>query len=336
MMPRKIINYFLLSVFLFFLITGYSFAQRDEEKAEKTLDISKLERVAPTHRIYNSAGLFFGYDSNVRLSPERKGALFEEAIYSLGLIKPIDKGLNFTFNYDLDYLNYNDIVSATNFLNHLRLGMHKRNYPFQAGSGYDFSYVYYPHDPNGDFFFHKGFLYLRSYFSRRTFQEVFGEYGYKPHVTRKAMGDTIGVLQDKELEERRQVAGYRINSSLLPSLNLNFLFRFSKNESNARYLDFYDYKSYEFSPSLNYRLSAKTDLTLNFIYMRKDFKTRTITSDSSKKQKDDIYAANLALRYKLNKNSILSLIYGYRDDSSNESLEKYNENIISIGCQYNF
>ena len=77
------------------------------------------------------------------------------------------------------------------------------------------------------------------------------------------------------------------------------------------------------------------NIVSNFVYLRKNYKTRLVTLEDYK-QKDNIYAANLGARFKLNRNNLLSLFYTYRDNHTNESLEKYTENLISCGWQYNF
>jgi len=315
------------------LCAGESAAQINEEKAEKSLEISKIER--PRFRVYSSAAQFIGYDSNVLLQSESKGAMFEETIYSFGLHRPLDNNMGMTFNYDVDYINYNSSISATNLLNHLRLSLYKKQGPFQAGGGYDFSYSYFPHEAAGDFFFHKGFVYLKNFLNRKLYHQVMFEYGYKPHVSRKALGDTISTFQDKAEVEKRSLVEYAIVYQPLMRLSLDLRARFFKNDANDRYLDFYDYSAYELSPRVRYIFNPRTDAVLNFVYLNKDYKTRTVTNETDKEE-DDTYAANFILRYKLNSRNIVSLNYSYRDNSSNDNLQRYNENIFSLGWQYDF
>ena len=322
-----------ITVAVLFLCAGSSLAQLPEEKAEKTLGISLLER--PTLRTYSTAAVFVGYDNNVLLTQDRKGAIFEEMLYSFGLTKRLDRKTGITFNYDLDYLNYNSSVSATDMLNHMRLTLHRKYGRIQTGIGYDFSYTYFPNDGAGDFFFHKGYVYLRNFLTSRLYHQVLAEYGYKPHVSRKALADTINTYQDKTQTETRPLVEYLIVYKPTTGLSMDFRARCFKNDANDRYLDFYDYRAYELSPGVKYILDPRTELVANLIYLHKGYKDRTVTN-ASDKTNDNIYSANFALRYKLNPRSIASLNYGYRNNSTNDALQGYNENIISLGLQYDF
>jgi hypothetical protein len=331
-------KYLLLGLFILItclFVTNEVFCEIKEEKEEKTLEVEKLRKMPPTYKLSSEAAIFSGYDSNVNLSPISKGDVFEEFLYSLDFTKPWIKGIKFTFDYDLDVLNYSDITDASNILNHFRFGLHKKLSTFNLGTGYDFSIFYYPHNEDGNFLFHKGFFYLKHSLLKNLYQQILLEAGLKEHTERKALSDTISTLQDKELVDRRQSAEYSLGYILKPSLFLKLKLRFSKNDSNARYMDFYDYKSYELSPGINYKFSKQIELFSNFIYIKKDYKSRLVTL-SDYKQRDEIYSLNLGMRYTLNKKNILSIIYTYRNNSSPDSLEKYTGNVISLGWQYNF
>lgn len=331
-------KYIFLGLFILvagFFATNEAFSDIKEEKQEKTLEIEKLQKRPLTYKLSSTAGLFSGYDSNVNLSPTSKGDLFEEFLYSLDFSKPLIKGLKFTFDYDLDVLNYNEINDASNILNHFRFGLHKKLSPFDLGTGYDLSIFYYPHDDNGDFLFHKCFFYIRNRLLKNLYHQLLLEAGVKKHTERKALSDTISTLQDKELVDRRQSIEYSLGYSFTSNLFLKLKTKFSKNDSNARYMDFYDYKSYELSPSIDYKLSKTLGLFSSFTYLKKNYKSRLVTL-SDYKQKDEIYSVNLGVRYSLNKKNILSLLYTYRNNSSPDSSEKYTDNVMSFGWQYNF
>jgi hypothetical protein len=332
----------ILSVFLVicFSITVKCFAQGNEHreaKQEKILDemeIKKLQNPFP-HKFVFQAGISAGYDNNVRLSPQRKGDAFEETTFSLGYRKPLPQNYSFTFNYDLDATNYDEVTDASNILNHVRFGIHKKIATFTAGTGYDLGVFYYPRNEDGNFLLHRAFVYLRQNIGKKIYHQLLYEPGLKMHTDRKAIGDTITALQDKERVDRRQSIEYSIGEALTSKLILKFRARFLINDSNARFQDFYDYKAYEASPGIDYKFSKKLDIVSNFVYLRRNYKTRQVTLQTDK-QRDNVYVANLGVKYKLDKNNVLSLLYTYRDNHTNESLEKYNENVMSCGWQYNF
>ena len=325
------------SVFcVYLLFRGICFSQVEEEKKERLPQMQMLRKKPANYNLTSQAALFSGYDNNVKLSPQRKGSGFQESLYSLNFNKLLSSNLSFSLDYDLDYLNYNDANSFTNLLNHFRAGLYKRlSKSFAVGTGYDFSDFYFPDDSQGDFMFHKGFIYLRNYILSNTFQQLGVEYGYKRHSSRKALGDTASELQDKRLIDNRRSIEYSIVSNSLPRFSLQFSSKFSVNDSNAKYIDFFDYRSWEFSPGIIYKLSEKINLVSYFTYLRKNYTSRTI-STGTQKEHDNTYYANLGAKCKVDKNNIASLFYTYRDNSTNEPLEKYTESVFTLGWQHNF
>jgi hypothetical protein len=323
-------------VICLFLPAG-SFAQIRDEEEEKTLRELALKKLPKptTLKFYSQIGVFSGYDSNVKLAPIRKGDAFEELLYSLGVSKPLPKDFVFTFNYDLDAINYNEIRDASNILNHLRFAIHKKLTPFTLGAGYDLGVFYYPENEPGNFLLQKGFSYIRQNIFKNMYHQLMYEYGLKDHLDRKAISDTLTTLQDEKREDRRQAIEYILGKALTRRLSLKLKAKFSINDSNARFEDFYDYKTYEGSPGIEYRFSKRLDLFTSFSYLRRNYKAREVTLQDYK-QKDNVYSANCGARYKLDKNNTLSILYIYRDNSSNESLERYTENLISCGWQYKF
>jgi hypothetical protein len=315
-------------------------AQIEEEKQERTAQLQMLRKSAPPSlssvRLSSRVALLGGYDSNATLSPNGKGSMFEESLYSLSLNKPFSSETRLSLNYTIDYLNYNEEHDLSNLMNHARLGLHQKlSKFFGVGIGYDFLDLYYPNDPNGDFMFHRGFFYVRHNITPKMFQQFGVESGIKNHTSRKALSALANVFQEKELVDRRHSFAYTIGAAASSKLSLEFKAQFSKNESNAIYLDYYDYLSYEASPSARYQLCEKVSLSARFAYLRKNYTGRVVLP-GSKKEKDNVYFLNVGTRYKVDKNSSATLFYTYRDNSTNAPLERYTESVFTLGWEYNF
>ncbi len=312
------------------------FSQVEEDKESRQPQRQMLRKAKP-YKFSSSASVFGGYDTNVKLVPQGKGSAFQEFLYSLYFDKPLSGGFRLKLYYDLDYLNYSEITDSSNLMNHLRLDLSKKlDRKFSVGTGYDFSDFYYPKNEDGDFLFHKGFVYLRHDISRSLFHRVLFEYGYKAHVHKKALADSITELSDKESSDRRQVVEYTVGWLASRDLYLNLRTRFSINNANARYMDFYDYNSYEISPALNYRLCPKAILSAYFSYLRREYKSRLLSTGGQKTQKDNVWAPNVGIRYNINKQVSTSLFYTYRNNCTNEPLEKYKESVFTWGLEYSF
>ena len=322
---------------VFFLTTSNLFAQTLDDKREMNMDIRKLQKKAPApFKLTTSAAAFFGYDSNVNLSPLKKGDLFEEFLFSAAFSKPLKYNFRFIASYDLDGYNYNHMTDTNNVLNHGRLGVYKKIGALDLGTGFDAAYFYYPNDENGTFGFYKCFASARQYFTKDVYQQLLYEAGYKIHTDRKALAWTAATFQNKELESRRQTAEYSLGAFLTKRLFATMKARFSINDSNAKFLNFYDYKTYEALPSISYKITDALNLYTDFRYSRRNYKSRILSTGTGAKEKDNLYTTNVDLRYSLNKNNILSLLYTYRNNATNEPLQEYTENVISVGWQYTF
>jgi len=330
------------SIGLFFVITflfaGSGLAQpvlKDAVEEKTLLETKKLYKPPPGFKIYATAAIFGGYDSNVKLSTNRKGDSFEEMMYFLSVVKPMGDGFSFNFNYDLDALNYNRITDVSNILNHLRAGPSKKFGKFTLGTGYDLGVFYYPKNEDANFLFHKGYIFLTQDISKRTYHRLQFYYGYKDYLDQKAMGDTLGSLQNKTRADRRFDIEYKIASQLTRKLKLSSRFSFAINNSNAKYEDFYDYKSYTQYLRAEYRLLKSTLFFADCSYMRKLYTTRLVTNGDYK-EIDGLYSGNIGFTQKLNKNNLLTVYYTYRQNASNDLFERYSESMVNCGWQYIF
>jgi hypothetical protein len=313
----------------------------DEEKHElKIFDVLKLHRLLLPYKLSPRVGIFSGYDSNVNLDHSRKGDVFEEFAFSLGFSKPWlenikwSEGIKFTFDYDLDVLNYNEFTDASNILNHVVFGLHKRYAPFLVGTGYDLGIIYYPHNDDGDFLFHKGFLYLRQNILKNLYHQLRLESGYKQYTNEEALADSLDARLEKKRHDYRYSADYSVGAYLNPKLFLKINGKYSINNANAVYLDFYDYTAYEGGLSADYRLLDKLSLFSKLSFIRKDY-SRTVTLRDYEEH-DNYYAATLGATYHLNKNNSLIAYYTRRQNSSNDHLQEYFENVFTGGWQYSF
>ncbi len=329
---KSVLACFLLA--LFFTHNSGIAAGVKQEKEEKLFVPKKLPQKSPAHFSVRT-GVYSGYDSNVELSNTRKGDIFQEFLFSADYRKFISPKTKIEVDYDLNATNYNEITDAARLLNHFRMGVYRKLGSYTLGTGYDLGISYFPENEEGDFFFHKGFVSIKKDISRLTSHQVQFIYGYKDYPHNRALSDYISTFQDKDRRDRRLTAEYSLDSILTPRLLAGFSASFSTNNSNGRYEDFYDYKAYQLQTSFAYKLIDNLYLRSGIFYMRKNYATRTVTSGNYE-QKDNLYAANLGLIWRLAANDSISLEYIYRENSSNDSLAEYSGNVITCGWQHNF
>jgi hypothetical protein len=283
-MKNKTFFLFILSIF----ICNISFAQVSKEKEEVKLERPQTKNYHFRPDINHRISLFSGYDTNVRLSNQRKGDIFEEFLYSFDYNQKLSTDLEFKLDYDFDFINYNEVTDISSLLNHLRLELNKQFSLCKVGVGYDLGLLYYPKNNDGDFLLHKGFVYFQKQLGVFNHKIQF-EAGSKDYLSQNTLGDDISTRESSERLDRRIAAFYQIGLDINRRLYLSLRTKFLRNDSNAHYLDFYDYNAYNQRLSLTYQATQKTYLLADFSYERKEYKTRTVTNQNYK-QKDDFYS----------------------------------------------
>jgi len=335
-MKKKIFEVLTVSFVVVGLMATGALAQVSDDKQDKVGQLEgALEEKEPAYFLRNTAAFSVGFDDNVNLTKKKKSDVFERFVYSLDYTLPLNDTLDLTVDYDLDYMNYGQITDASNLMNHVNIGLLKEISRVDLGASYDFSYYYYPHDKDGDFYFHKGKFYIRDYLAEGLYHQISIIPGLKRHVNRKALANSISTFQDTERRDENQTYEYTIGAIVNPKIFVKFTGSLIVNDSNAEYEDFYDYKAYQIAPSIYYKISKRLQLFLNYMYRYKMFRHRTVTFDTYK-QRDDLYAANMGLSFHLTKNSSVSASYTFRNNSSNDDEESYNGNVFNIGCQVRF
>jgi len=318
-------KYFILFILLNFIIFN-GFSQNLEEK-----NINLFSLKSSPYTFKAKTEMFSGYDSNVKLDSERKGDTFEELFLSFNINTPRHKSLYFIFNYNLDLLNYNEFTDASSILNNLNFSFNKKLFDFVLSCGYDFSNIYYPNNEDYDFLFHKIFFSLRHNIKKDLYQQFVFSRGYKYYINKKNFDNLYNNLDEKR-NDNRYTFDY-ILAKNIKNLSLRLKNRYSINDSNVVYSDFYDYKSITPGFEINYKLE-KILVSLKFDYTIKNYK-RTISSSDSK-EKDKLFNFVYSIDYLINNKNSIIFEYNYNRNSSNERLNRYFENIFKLGLRHNF
>jgi len=324
--------FFLLGII--FICANNASGQVRQEREERSLQKASSRHSRRPYKVSSSLGLNFGYETNPRLSSERKGDWFEELIYAVKFTRRLSNTMRLNFDYSFDIVNYHEFTDITNTLNYFNVGIDKK-LPFcYVGTGYNAGIVAYPKN-DSDFVYHKGYVYLGKKISRRTYHKLQFEYGTKDYFSANVLGDSLGSYQSQERLDRRLGAEYNVIVKLTPETVVRLKSKFSRNDSNARFVDFYDYNTYQQSLDIDYRLFSDVTIFSDLSYRRKEYDSRTITNGTDE-QRDNLYTARFGVRKQLNRNNAVSLEYLYRENSSNDSLEEYSESVVTCGWRYSF
>lgn len=331
----SIILMFFLAYFVLDTPNSYCQVKLKEEKEEDARAINLMSTLPPQYKFSSRVAVFGGYDTNVNLSPDKEGDVYEEFLYSFDFRRKSESKLDLFFSYDLDYLNYNKVTDASNLLNHFRLGMDKEVSHFNIGTGYDLGIFYYPNNDDEDFLFHKLFAYIKHRFSKNFQQRLQFEAGLKNYIDRKAMADTMNTYQDDTRSDNRLSLEYSLSSDVFKKLFLMFRAKASVNNSNVSYQDFYDYAAYEGALYMDYQLLRKLYFTSNLSYMKKIFDNRMVTLRDYR-ERDNLYTATAGFSYRINNQNDVSVFYTYRRNTSNDDIAEYCENVMNLSVRHYF
>lgn len=337
MQPERIFKLIFFCLIIICIFPGKSFSQLKEEKEEQAIEEQqqKIKPKIPTYKFVTSAGQFIGFDSNPRLERESKSDMFEEFRYSLRYSKFWIHDTTFNLSYNLNALNYNEATDVSNILNYLNFELDKKLWSFSAGTGYSLAAFAYPRNGDGDMLFHTFFFYLRDKIKSNLMHQLTFESSLKNYLSKNTLADSPAVFQSENRSDRRLSGRYMLIWAPFKKIAFRLNGKYSKNDSNARFDDYYDYDSYSLSATMSYKFSPRFNLYFGPGYYKKDYKSRYVTG-SDYRQDDTTLTARCGLNYKFNGNNYLSLSYSYRNNSSSEPLDEYNSNTVACGWQYKF
>ena len=335
--------YFILAmVFLLFLKPAHADEDDKLEQKRKELSSVSLNKKSPQtlpdslkrFNFYLYAGAVEGYDNNVFLNPARKGDLFDQAMLDVVAKYRITDNLNFKSSYNITSITYHEFTTLSMLNNDLAVSF--EYYPtknIKIESGYDLYLADYLNnkeadvDSNGPFALVKYFINKNSYIGARY---SFGQYQYERNI-RDASNNTSSIEREDHRHAVTAEGGTYIGDLFLKVKN-----RYYFNESNDGYMDFYDYQANKTMAYASYPIIDKLSLNLKAGYKRKEYKSRTITTDSTKEEHDDLLLLGVGLYYELNKNLYLNANCNYRQNYSNDPIQEYSGTVSSVGISYTF
>ena len=259
-------KYFLAVLFAVYLPAVLN-AEIKEEKSERAY-LNIPQETYPL-KIRTETGIFLGYDGNVLLNTERKGDIFQKTYWFVNINKKIRKDWGVNLSYYGDYWNYSEFNDASSMVNNIRLEAYRYLGKVKLGSGYDFTYMYYPFNSEGDFFFHKGFVYFKYSLTRNLYNKLSLTYGSKNFISAKALSDTYSTYQNKNRLDKRFFCRNEVGIYLNRNTLLRLIAGFRKNNSNSRFEDYYDYDAYTGGIRLDVKITPKIIGFTDLFFTRK-------------------------------------------------------------------
>lgn len=199
---------------------------------------------------------------------------------------------------------------------------------------YKFEYLSFYHDEDGSYLSQQGSVFFKNYPCDRFTHKAGFRLEYKDFTHRKAL-DSDSTKKNAHRQDMRYTGEYEMSFYLTRYLTIKENLQFYRNDSNDRYYDYFDYHAFRTKSSLIALFSDKFYSITSLAYTRKWYDNR-LSTGNGEHEKDNLYVFNLNLLYELTPAFTLAGGLSYRENASNEPLEKYSGAIWTVGLYYTF
>ncbi len=281
-------------------------------------------------------GVLQGFDNNIFLDPSRTrdGFLQNSVAGELTYHCTDDVRLNLDTDVtNITYYRFND----NNLLDiegnpGIELDFLDDYLTFEAD--YKFEWLFFPYDEDGSYISHQYSSFLQNNICEEFYHRCGFRLEYKHFTDRKANGPS-NIKKSDLREDIRHTGEYELGIYLWDFIKIKENIQIYRNDSNNQYYDYYDYYAFRTKTSIVAVFTEKLYSITSFAYTRKLYDDRLSTEDNTH-QKDNFYVFNVSLLYELTPSFTLATGYSYRENTSNEPLEKYSGSICTVGLYYTF
>jgi hypothetical protein len=280
-------------------------------------------------------GALEGYDNNVYLDSRRKGDTFDQAMADVVIRYRLNDRLDIKARYDFTSITYHRFTDVNMMDNQISASF--EYYPqnrLKVEAGYLVDFVDYFKGKDSDFMMDGPFGGVKYYIDRNTYIGGMYQYSVYDYSTRKTRDGSNQITDITRKDKRNTIIAEF--ATYLGKLFVKVKNTYFFNDSNDRYLDYYDYNSERINLYAAYPVTERFTVLFNGGYQRKDFKSRTTTKDENKKEHDNIMMLGGGLYYKLLPSCSISLNYSYRQNYSNDPIQEYSGSIGTIGLNLSF
>jgi len=337
----------ILFTFCFYNVS--SFCEDDVELADKYSflkmpdRITSLVRPAKQFLSENSidldffAGILQGYDNNVDLNPDRnQDGFLQTSIdtdfayrvnddFRLKIVNSTTNILYYQFN-DADLL---DIYTTFGVEGDLYL----LDFKFTLDADYGFDFVYFPFDEDGTYLGNEVTVSAKHYITDSLYYKLGYFFLYKYFTSNKVL-DSHGNTSDDLRKDARNGIDTEFGIYFDRAV-LKFRGDIFYNDSNDQYSDYYDYWSWKLKPSVILLLTEKLYTIASFAYEQRNY-DRRLSTKNNETVYDDTFTLNSSLLYGITPTFTLAVNYSYRENVSNEPLQKYSGSVITAGAYFTF
>ncbi|MGB2705457.1 MAG: hypothetical protein WBC74_01160 [Candidatus Omnitrophota bacterium] len=282
------------------------------------------------------AGVLQGFDNNVNLDPSRKKDGFLETSLNTEVTYNYTDEIRLKLeNYTTDILYYN--VNNANMLDvYTKVGLEADvlKKVLTLGTDYAFDFVYFPVDEDGTYLGNEARVYAKHNILPYLYQRLRYKYLHKNYTSGKTRA-ADSKKTDTLRRDNRHIMDYELGFYLSDKAILKTNLELYRNTSNYEYFSYYDFWSFRVRPSYILTITKKLYTSGSFIYQQRRYDDRR-SSENDEHVYDDTYSFNASLLYNLTRSFTIALNCSYRENISNEPLQKYSGTIFTGGVYYSF
>lgn len=279
--------------------------------------------------------LTVGYDNNTHLDSRRDGDAYTQQFFRAQFSTPLSAKTQGQVDYEFMNLLYAGESSLGLMRNGLRLGLeHALDEKVTLSGGYTFDAIEYTRTGTDDYL--DNALYAK--YHKKLNAKLYHSLAYElldRAYEKRYIRTPAAVDSDKERNDLRNTFDYEIGA-YLPNDLIRLNLQWFRNNSNERYLDYYDYDSYKYGVSLTHLFDKKLSGYLSLSRQRRSYDHRTLVNNSGCRQHEDTYLLMSALYYSYSKSLTFGLSWTYRENHSNEPVDRYSGSLVALSTYYRF
>lgn len=281
-------------------------------------------------------GVLQGYDNNVNLDPDRKKAGFLETSLDTEITYNYTDDIRLKVeNYTTNVLYY-DATDADLLDIYNKAGLEADIFDdmLTVGADYGLEFVIFPNDEDGTYLGNQAGIFIKHNISPNLYHKLGYKYLHKGFAHDKTLNSTP--LRTSSLrKDNRHSFDYEAGFYFLDRAIIKTSVELYHNDSNYEYFKYYDFWSFKIKPSVILKIMDKLYASSSFSYRQRRYEDRR-SSQHDAHVYDDTYSFNASLLYELTKSFTFAVNYSYRENVSNDPLQKYSGSIITGGLYYSF
>ena len=334
-----------VAFFALVVASDYCFAQPAKKSAGEDIPPQKdytgtlgfIPAFFDRGKVSSTISVTEGVDNNVYLDPRRKTSAFTQVLFKTAITSPITEKLKGILGYEVMDLTYENGPADVNLLvNTLRAGT---EYTFckniKLYSDVRFSASNYYTTGQDDALDYSLENKIKQNLPEKIYHSFSHQIMFKDYTTDR-INNAIGVLMDRKRDDVRNTFEYEIGKYFTKDL-VKFKLQYYVNDSNDKFMNYYDYSSSRPSISLIHLFNDKTFSLLSYSAQFRWYDNRTLTLPGRIDTEEDMTQVLTAALYRnLRKDLTLGLSYTYRHNKSNEPTSKYSGSLFAVSAAYNF